>query len=195
MKVSDLRGILQYVPRFRERIFVVAIDGEIVASPNFANILLDLAVLRSLSIKVILVHGAGLQIVQLAAERGVTISNADGTSITDEPTLKVSLEAVTNVMTEIMQGLTSVDLRAAYSNAIIAHPAGILGGVDFLHTGRVERVDTKSLHLFLNDGIVPVVPPIGFDGEGRTFRVNSDAIALELAEAMGAMKIIYLASP
>ena len=68
MKVSDLRGILQYVPRFRERIFVVAIDGEIVASPNFANILLDLAVLRSLSIKVILVHGAGLQIMQLAAE-------------------------------------------------------------------------------------------------------------------------------
>src|SRR5262249_44907856 len=73
MKVSDLRGILQYVPRFREKIFVVALDGEIVASPNFGNILLDLAVLRSLSIKVILVHGAGQQIAQLAAERGVTI--------------------------------------------------------------------------------------------------------------------------
>ena len=69
--------------------------------------------------------------------------------IIDEATLKVSLEAVTNVMTEIMQGLTSVDLRAAYSNALIAHPAGILGGVDFLNTGRVERVDTKALHLFL----------------------------------------------
>src|SRR5258708_30893690 len=108
MKVTDLRGILQYVPRFRERIFVVAIDGEIVASPNFANILLDLAVLRSLSIKVILVHGASLQITQLSAERGVAISNADGTGITDEPTLRLSLDAVTNVMTEIMQGLTSV---------------------------------------------------------------------------------------
>jgi amino-acid N-acetyltransferase len=194
MKVSDLRGILQYVPRFRERIFVVAIDGEIVASPNFANILLDLAVLRSLSIKVILVHGAGLQIAQLAAERGVTISNADGTGITDESTLKVSLEAVTNVMNEIMQGLTSVDLRAAYSNAIIAHPAGILGGVDFLYTGRVERVDTKSLHLFLNEGIIPLIPPLGYDGEGKTFRVNSDAIALEVAEAMQAMKILFLSA-
>jgi amino-acid N-acetyltransferase len=194
MKVSDLRGILQYVPRFRERIFVVAMDGEIVASPNFANILLDLAVLRSLSIKVILVHGAGLQIAQLAAERGVTISNADGTGITDEATLKVSLEAATNVMSEIMQGLTSVDLRAAYSNAIIAHPAGILGGVDFLNTGRVERVDTKSLDLFLNEGIIPLVPPIGYDGEGKTFRVNSDAIALEIAEAMQAMKILFLSS-
>ena len=37
MKVSDLRGILQYVPRFREKIFVIAVDGEVVASPNFAN--------------------------------------------------------------------------------------------------------------------------------------------------------------
>src|SRR3954463_9704461 len=172
MKISDLRGILQYVPRFRDRIFVVAIDGEIVASPNFANILLDLAVLRSLSIKVILVHGASMQIAQLAAERRVTISNADGTGITDDATLKVGLEAITNVMGEIMQGLTSVDLRAVYSNAIIAHPAGILGGVDYLSTGRVERVDTKALHLFLNEGIIPVVPPIGYDGEGKTFRVN-----------------------
>src|SRR3954463_10490049 len=98
MKISDLRGILQYVPRFRDRIFVVAIDGEIVASPNFGNILLDLAVLRSLSIKVILVHGAARQISQLAAERGITLTNSDGTGITDEATLKASLEAVTNVM-------------------------------------------------------------------------------------------------
>ena len=192
MKVSDLRGILQYVPRFRDRIFVVAIDGEIVASPNFSNILLDLAVLRSLSIKVILVHGASAQIAQLATERGLAISNADGTGITDDRTLKIGIEAATNILNEVMQGLTSVDLRAVYANAIIAHPAGILGGVDFRHTGRVERVDAKMLHLFLNDGITPVIPPMGFDGEGRTFRVNSDGIALEVARAMSAMKIIYL---
>ncbi|MEQ1853220.1 MAG: amino-acid N-acetyltransferase, partial [Chthoniobacteraceae bacterium] len=192
MKVSDLRGILTYVPRFREKIFVIAVDGEIVASPNFGNILLDLAVLRSLSVKLILVHGAASQIEKLAAERGVKLSNSDGTGITDESTLKVSLDAATTLMNDIMQGLTSVDLRAAYANAVIAHPAGILGGVDHLHTGKVERVDTKLLHLLLNEGVIPVVPPIGFDGEGRTFRVNSDAIAVEIAEAIQAMKIIYL---
>jgi len=194
MKVSDLRGILQYVPRFREKVFVVALDGEIVSSPNFANILLDLAVLRSLSIKIIVVHGASAQIAKLAEERGLAISNADGTGITDEATLKASIEAATNVMHEIMQGLTSVDLRAAYANVIIAHPAGILGGVDFQHTGKVERIDTKALHLFLNEGIVPVISPIGFDGEGHTFRVNSDGIALEVAETMGAMKILFLST-
>ena len=57
MNVSDLREILQYVPRFRERVFVIALDGEVAASDNFSNILLDLAVLRSLSVKVVLVHG------------------------------------------------------------------------------------------------------------------------------------------
>lgn len=194
MKVSDLRGILQYVPRFREKIFVLAVDGDIVASLNFSNILLDLAVLRSLSVKVILVHGASRQIAELAAARGVTISNADGTGVTDDVTLKVALDAATTVTTEILQGLTTVDLRAVSGNAIIAHPAGILGGVDYLHTGRVERVDTKSLHLFLNEGIVPVVPPMGFDGEGRTFRVNSDAIAVEVAEAMQAIKVLFLSA-
>ena len=192
MKVSDLRGILQYVPRFRDKIFVVAVDGQVVASPNFSNLLLDIAVLRSLSIKVILVHGAGQQIEQLARERGVQCTNADGTGPTDDRTLKISLEAATSVMNEVMQGLTSVDLRAAYANVVIAHPAGILGGVDYLNTGRVERVDTKPLHLFLSEGIIPVIPPMGFDGEGKTYRVNSDGIALEVAEAMQAMKILFL---
>jgi amino-acid N-acetyltransferase len=192
MKVADLRGILQYVPRFRDRTFVVAVDGEIVAASNFTNILLDLAVLRSLSIRIILVHGAGFQIRQMAADRSIAISSADGTGVIDDTTLKLSLEAATNVLNEIMQGLTAVDLRAAYANVIIAHPAGILGGVDHQHAGRVERVDTQALEFFLSQGIIPLIPPLGFDGEGRTFRVNSDGIAVEVAEAMRAMKIIFL---
>ena len=81
MKVSDLRGILQYVPRFREKIFVVEIDGDVVASGNLGNILLDLAVLRSLNIKVILVHGAALQIEKLSAERGVPISTSSSSRL------------------------------------------------------------------------------------------------------------------
>jgi len=192
MKISDLRGILQYVPRFREKIFVVEIDGDVISSPNFGNILLDLAVLRSLNIKLVLVHGAARQIEKLAEERGIAISNSDGTGITDETTLRLGIEAAIQITNEVMQGLTSVDLRAAYANAIIAHPFGIRGGVDFLHTGKVERVDTHSLQLFLNEGIIPVIPPIGFDGEGKTFRVNSDSIAFEVAEALRATKIIYL---
>ncbi len=195
MNVSDLREILQYVPRFRERTFVIAVDGDIAASPNFANILVDLAVLRSLSIRAVLVHGAGKQITDLAATRGIAISNADGTGVTDEPTLALSVEAAIGLTNKIMEGLSAVDLRAAYLNAIIAHPAGILAGKDQLYTGKVERVDTIALKLLLEEGIVPVVPPLGFDGEGRTYRVNSDSIAVEIAEALHAAKLIFLTAP
>lgn len=192
MNVSELREILQYVPRFRERTFVVAVDGEVVASENFSNVLLDLAVLRSLSIRVVLVHGASHQIEKLAAERKVRISNSDGIGLTDHVTLQLSIDAAIRLTNEIMEGLSSVDLRAAYINALIAHPAGILGGVDQQYTGKVERVDVKALKLLLDEGIIPVVPPLGFDGEGRTYRVNSDSIALEIAEELSAAKILYL---
>ena len=192
MNVSDLREILQYVPRFRERIFVIAVDGSVAASENFSNILLDIAVLRSLSVRVVLVHGASCQIEQLAIRRGLRTTNSDGTGITDESTLELAIDAGIRLTNRIMEGLSAVDLRAAYANAIIAHPAGILGGMDQLFTGRVERVDNHALELLLKEGIIPVIPPLGFDGEGRTYRVNSDGIALEVAEALHAAKIIFL---
>jgi amino-acid N-acetyltransferase len=192
VNVSDLREILQYVPRFRERIFVIAIDGIVAASENFPNILLDIAVLRSLSVRVVLVHGASHQIEELAAKRGINTTNSDGTGITDESTLELAIDAGIRLTNRLMEGLSAVDLRAAYANAIIAHPAGILGGMDQLFTGRVERVDNHALELLLKEGIIPVIPPLGFDGEGRTYRVNSDGIALEVAEALHAAKIIFL---
>ncbi|MBV8225607.1 MAG: amino-acid N-acetyltransferase [Verrucomicrobia bacterium] len=194
MKLPELRGILQYVTRFRDKIFVVAIDGEILGSENFSNILLDIAVLRSLSIKVVLVHGAGYQIEQAALEQRIRVSNSDGTGLIDEATLQISINVAIGLTNQIMEGLTQVDLRAAYANCIIAHPVGIVRGVDFQYAGKVERVDSKILELFLNQEIVPVIPPLGFDGEGRTFRVNSDLVALEVAEALHAAKLIFLSA-
>jgi amino-acid N-acetyltransferase len=194
MKLPELRGILQYVTRFRDKIFVIAIDGEILASDNFPNILLDIAVLRSLNIKVVLVHGAGLQIEQTAAEQDIPVSNTDGSGIVDAQTLQLSINVAIRLTNEVMEGLTQVDLRAAYANCIIAHPLGIFRGVDYQFTGKVEKVDTRCLELFLKEQIVPIVPPLGFDGEGRTFRVNSDLVALEVAAALHAAKLIFLSS-
>jgi amino-acid N-acetyltransferase len=192
MKVSDLRGILTYIPGFREKTFVIALDGAIIADDNFPNILLDLAVLRSLSIRLVLVHGAAHQLQELANTLGVPISNADGTGITDAETLKLALTAANRITHEVLEGLASNDLRAAYTNAVIAHPYGIVGGVDRLFTGRVEKVDTDFLNQLLEKGVTPVIAPLGFDGDGRTFRVNSDGVALEVAEALKASKLIFV---
>ena len=192
MKPTDLRGILQYVPRFREKTFVISVDGAIVTDENFANILLDIAVLRSLNIRVVLVHGASAQIQALAAEHGLQPSNLDGTGVTDAATLKLALTAANRLTHEVLEGLATTDLRAACPNAMVAYPMGILHGVDHLFTGKVERVDTELLQTLLQQGIIPVIPPLGFDGQGHTYRVNSDAVAVAAAEAIKALKVIFV---
>ncbi len=192
MKPTDLRGILQYIPRFRDRTFVIAIDGAIVADDNFPNLLLDVAVLRSLNIRVLLVHGAALQIGALAEREKFTPSSVDGTGITDAATLALSITAANLVTHELLEGLATNDLRAVNTNGVVASPVGIIQGVDQLFTGKVEKVDVELFQTLLAQGIIPVVAPLGFDGEGRTYRVNSDAIATALAGALKAAKVIYV---
>ena len=192
MKLTDLRGILQYIPQFREKTFIINVDGAIVTDENFANILMDIAVLRSLNIRVVLVHGASAQIRALAAEKGKTPSNLDGTGVTDETTLKLALTAANRLTHEILEGLSANDLPAACTNAVIAHPTGILHGVDHLFTGKVERVDGEMFRTLLDNGIIPVLPPLGFDGDGKTYRVNSDAVALAVAVALKATKLLFI---
>jgi amino-acid N-acetyltransferase len=192
MKPTDLRGILQYIPQFREKTFVLAVDGAIVTAENFATLLLDVAVLRSLNIRVVLVHGASAQIKALAEKQGAKVSNADGTGITDAATLQIAMDAANRLSHEILEGLATNDLRGACTNAIIAHPLGILQGVDHLFTGKVERVDVELLQTLLAQGIVPVIPPLGFDGDGKTYRVNSDGVAVAVAEALKAVKLMFI---
>jgi amino-acid N-acetyltransferase len=192
VKLTDLRGILQYIPQFREKTFILAIDGTIVTDENFPTLLLDVAVLRSLNIRVVLVHGASAQIKALAEEKGITASNLDGTGITDDATLKLALTAANRLTHEILEGLATNDLRGVTTNAIIAHPVGIIQGVDQQFTGKVERVDTDLLQSLLSQGVIPVIPPLGFDGDGRTYRVNSDGVAVAVAEALKAVKLIFI---
>ncbi len=192
MKLTDLRGILQYIPQFREKTFVLAIDGAIVTDENFATLLLDVALLWSLNIRVAIVHGASAQIRALAEQNGIAATSFDGAGVTDAATLSLALTAANRLTHEILEGLSANDLRAAAANAIIAHPMGIIQGVDQLYTGKVERVDEELLQLLLSHGVVPVIPPLGFDGDGRTYRVNSDGVAVAVADALKAIKLIFI---
>ncbi|HZM50801.1 MAG TPA: hypothetical protein VFE68_09930, partial [Vicinamibacteria bacterium] len=132
MRPTDLRGILRYVPQFREKTFVVAADGAVVGDENFGNILLDVAVLRSLNVRTVLVHGASAQIQALADEKVSAPSDLEGSGVTDAATLQLALTAANRLTHEILEGLSATDLRAASTNAVIAHPYGIVGGVDHL---------------------------------------------------------------
>lgn len=173
---------------------VVALDGAVVASEEFSNILLDLAVLRSLRIRVVLVFGAGYQVEKLAEKRGVEISDSTGISVTDDATLEVSLDAVSRMSNQVLQDLTAAKISAATANVVIGHRAGIIDGVDLLHTGQIEKIDTTTIDSFLNQEILPVIPPLCFDSSRHTYRVTSDVVARQVGVALGASKIVYVSA-
>jgi amino-acid N-acetyltransferase len=192
VKLTDLRGILHYIPQFRDKTFILAIDAGIVTDDNFATLLLDVALLWSLNIRIVLVHGAAAQIARLAEDRGVVASDLDGSGVTDATTLELALTAANRLTHEILEGLSAHDLRAASTNVVTAHPIGVLQGVDHLFTGKVERIDAELLRSLLSQGVVPIVPPLGFDGEGRTYRVNSDGLAVAIAAQLKAVKLVFV---
>ncbi len=171
---------------------MISLDGAVVDGENFSNLLLDIALLRSLNIRPVLVHGAAHQIQSWAKQVQHSPSNSDGTGITDETTLQIAIQASSMVTHQILEKLSISDLRGASTNAIIAHPKGIIRGVDQQYTGKVEKVDDRLLELLIKQDIIPVISPLGFDGEGNTFRVNSDAVALAVAKSLKAAKLIFI---
>jgi amino-acid N-acetyltransferase len=189
---TGLRGILKYIPLFQDQVFVIAVDGRIVADDNFGNLLLDIAVLRSLSIKVVLVHGIGYQLSELSTERGVPISDRHGLGTTNEATLNLSVEASNRTAHDIMGNLARLNLKASLVNAVRATPVGIVKGQDHLFSGKVERIDSGLIHHLIAGKVIPLVSPIGFDRDGRSHRLNSDHLATELAITLKAAKLIFL---
>jgi len=192
IKPTDLRGILKYVPMFRDHVFVLAIDGSLVAHENFQNVLLDIAVLRSLNIKVVLVHGVGQQIEALAKQKETTISDPHGELETDAVTLELATEAAAMVSLEVMQGLTRNGLRCATCNGVRSKEIGILKGEDQLSSGAVDKIDDVLFNRLLDADTIPVITPIAFNREGAPLRINSDLLASELASKLNASKLIYM---
>jgi len=192
IKPTDLRGILKYVPMFRDHVFVIAVDGSLVAHENFQNVLLDIAVLRSLNIKVVLVHGIGRQLAALAAEHSVALSDAHGEGPTDGPTLELATEAAALVNLRVMQGLTRNSLRCATCNGVRSKETGVIKGVDQQHGGVVDKLDVTLFQRLLDGHTIPVVTPIAFGRDGQPLRLNSDQLAAKLADELQASKLIYM---
>ncbi|MDA1067010.1 MAG: amino-acid N-acetyltransferase [Verrucomicrobia bacterium] len=194
IKPNDLRGILKYVPMFQNQTFVISVDGRIVEDPLFNNLLLDIAVLRNLHIKIILVYGIGRPLRNLAKENQTVISDMHGTGVVDDETLKLATKAAGNLSHHIMQGLTKMGIKCATTNAVRATPVGVIKGEDQLNLGKVDKVDNEALMQLLGNHMVPVISPIAFDRDGGSLRIDSDHLATEVAVAIAASKILFITS-
>ncbi len=199
--VSWFRSSAPYINAHRNKVFVISVGGEAVADPGFAHLVHDLALLNSLGVRVVLVAGARPQIDARLAANGVDARYHAGLRITDDPALECVKEAAATVRVEI-EALLSMGvanspmagfrIHVASGNFVTARPVGVRDGVDFLHTGQVRRIDVQALQERLEAGSICLLGPLGYSPTGEVFNLAAEEVALAVAQALRAEKLIYI---
>lgn len=199
--VSFFRSSSPYIRAFRGRTFVIAFGGEVLADKQFAGLVHDIALLNSLGVRLVLVHGARPQIEERLRERNAEMQYVNGLRVTDETALTCVKEAAGSVRVEI-EALLSMGLanspmagahvRVASGNFLTAQPLGIRNGVDYLHTGEVRSLDTAAIERALDSGAIMLLSPLGYSPTGEVFNLSAEDVATAAATQLKADKLLYL---
>ena len=199
--VRWFRNSSPYINAHRGRTFVVMVSGDAVAGDSFQHIVHDLALLNSLGIRLVLVHGARPQISDRLSNSNVSTRFEQHTRITDAEALDAVLDAVGAIRLRI-EGLFSMGLanspmhnasiQVVSGNFVMAKPVGIRDGFDYQHTGEVRRVQVDAIGKQLDAGNIVLLSPVGCSPTGELFNLNSEDVASSAAIALGADKIIFM---
>ena len=199
--VTGFRHSAPYIHAHRGCTFVVAFSGEAITDPAFAGLIHDFALLHSLGIRLVLVHGARPQIEQRLKERGAQIRYANGLRITDDAALACVKEAVGTVRVDLEAMLSmgvsntpmsGARIRVASGNFVTAQPLGVREGIDYCHTGEVRRIDGGALRQQLDDQRIILLSPIGYSPTGEVFNLSAEEVAMHAAIELRADKLILL---
>lgn len=199
--VDWFRHSSPYINAFRGRTFVITFGGEAVASAGYASLIHDIALLNSLGARLVLVHGARPQIEQRLREREAEIRYVNGIRVTDATALACVKEAVGSVRVDIesllSMGLANSPMAGAHirvvsGNVVTAKPVGIRGGVDYLHTGEVRRIDADAIRQYVDNGAIVLLSPLGYSPTGEIFNLTASEVATATAMALKADKLISL---
>lgn len=198
---SWFRTAAPYIHAHRGARFVIAFDGETIATDGFDSLVHDFALLNSLGIKLVLVFGARKQIDVQSKIHKVDINYHNGLRITDESSLKIARSVIGKLRLDIEAKLSfglphtpmaDAQVRCTSGNLVTARPVGIKGGIDFGHTGEVRRVDTQGINEQLALGNVVLLPPMGFSPTGEFFNLSYEDIATNVAKDLAADKLIFI---
>lgn len=198
---SWFRAAAPYIHAHRGATFVIAFDGETVASNSFDSLIHDLALLNSLGIKLVLVYGARPQIEQQCKTHKIDVQYHQGLRITNDASLKIVKSVIGRLRLEIEAKLSfslphtpmaDARIRCTSGNLVTARPAGIKEGVDLEHTGEVRRIDSHGIEQQLMQGNIVLLPPLGYSPTGEIFNVSAEAIATVTASSLKADKLILI---
>ena len=199
--VPWFRAVAPYIHMHRGKTFVVGVVGEAIAAGRLGDIVTDLALIQSMGVRIVLVHGFRPQVNEQLAAKGQQPRYSHGMRITDPVALDCAQEAAGQLRYEIeaafSQGLPNTPMagatvRVISGNFLTARPVGIIDGVDFKHTGVVRKVDVAGISRSLEAGALVLLSPFGFSPTGEAFNLGMEDVATRVATDLQADKLIFL---
>jgi acetylglutamate kinase len=206
--IAGLKGALRYVRAYRDQIFVVKLGGDVLSEPETLDgVAGQLALLNSLGIRIVVVHGGGPQATALSRRLGSEPRLVAGRRITDDGALEVAKmvyagQINVNLLAALRDhrvqavGLSGVDAELITAHrrppVTVVDDTGATVRVDYGHVGDIDRVDPRVLVTLMEARMVPVVASLAGSEGDEVFNVNADTVAEALAVALRAEKLIFL---
>ncbi len=197
--ISFFRHCSPYINAHRGKTLVLLLDGDALVDDNFSNIANDLALLNSLGLRLVLVHGGRPQIEARLSQQGIESQLHRHLRITDQPTLDCVKTVIgglrTDIEAQLSMGLPNspmhgAQLQVCSGNFITAKPLGIVDGIDYCHTGEVRRVDSSAISRLLDQGSIVLLSNLGYSPTGEIFNLALEDVAAQVAISLKADKLI-----
>ena len=203
LAIRALRSAAPYIRMYKGKTFVVKAGGGVFAEIATTRALVEqIGILHYFGVRVVLVHGGGPQLTELASALGIPTRVVEGRRVTDEKSIEVTamvlnglintrLLAICRDLNVDAVGISGVDaglVRAHRRPPVALSSDGAV--VDFGFVGDIDAVDTRVLQKLLDNGLMPVVSPLSADESGTLLNINADTVAAALGAALGAEKLI-----
>jgi amino-acid N-acetyltransferase len=199
--VKWFRHSSPYINAHRGKTFVLMLEGDAIADDNFAHIVQDIALLNSLGVRLVIVHGARPQIDQVLNVLNIKSQFHDDLRITDQAALNAVRAAIGIVKSDIEARLSvglpntpmhGARIRVVSGNFVTAKPKGIIDGIDYQHTGEVRRIDRRAIGQQLDQGNIVLLSSCGYSPSGEMFNLTAEDVATQTAISLIAEKLILM---
>lgn len=199
LKAEVLIEAIPYIRTFAGSIVVVKYGGSAMVDEQLKkSVIQDIAMLKYIGLKPVVIHGGGKEITSLLDRLGKKSEFLDGLRVTDAETAQVAEMVLSgsigkSLVSELEQvGISAVGISGKDGRTLLCSKKLDDKGRDLGYVGHVEKVDNSLLETLLSNNFVPVVSPVGVDEEGNTYNINADYAASAVAGSLSAQKLVFL---
>ena len=190
--IQAIREVFGYLRRYHDQVFVIKLDDALMERPLFPLLVRDIVLLHEAGIRVVLVPGAKNSIDTVLSRYGVKTRAVGGVRVTTSEAMPLVKLGASNIANALLSLLSENEAHGVVGNWVRARAVGVVGGIDYKHTGRVEKINTELMRGMLDDGLIPIVSNIGWNNVGQDYNLNSSELSVAVARAMKATKLFFV---